>query len=573
MKRLIGKITALSLLLMTFFMYNSYAATNEENVRVRIRSPRLYNEQSSLQGYDDISVYMLEGNETKELFTLRETKLSVLLDSYFDAKFNYSSSNAYYGPYHVVLGETYESYEEASKKTEKLEEMFNADFYPQLSKDGYTIYGGNFSNKNEAIDLLDKLISDNYDAKVMNTDLKNVIVYDENNNAILMYDNNMNIYFSSYNKDEKSDMIYIDKKPYRGYIGFKIIDGARLISLNFVDLESYLYGVVPNEISASWSSEALKAQAVAARTYAVSCINPYAQYGYDMEDNQNNQVYRGYISEQKATNQAVDETKGEKIYYDNKLIQAFYHSTSGGSTENSENVWSAKLPYAVGVEDEFSNRSNSPYSQWTKSYQKSEIIKKLKDDGHDVNDLYSIEINKVSDNNRVMECIFSTDIGEIEYYKEDARLLLGLMSSWFSIGGGSVVYFTNEYTFDNKSDVEENSVPSRGGIIDSITKDYNKENVEANVKLDTGSITNTYVIDSNGTKKLTADKISVISTTGVSTLQINSSTYDYTFEGRGWGHGIGMSQYGAKQMAEEGYEYDEILKHYYTGVTIQWQKI
>lgn len=567
MRRLIRKITALALLVLMFSIYTSYAATNEEYVRIRIRSPRLYNEKSSLQGYDDISVYLLDENETEELFTLKQTKLSVFLDSYFDDDFNYSKTDAYYGPYHVVLDEDYESYDEAMDEAEKLEEMFSADFYPQLSQEGYKIFGGYFSSKKEAQSLLNELINEDYDAEAINTDLGNVIVYDEDNNAVFMYDNKLNVYFSSYNEDEGAHMIYIDKKPFRGYMGYKIIDGARLISINFIELESYLYGVVPNEISASWGIEALKAQAVAARTYAVSCVKPTPSYGYDMEDNQNSQVYGGYKSEHESTTKAVDETKGEKIYYDNKLIQAFYHSTSGGSTENSENVWSAKLPYAVGVEDEFTNRSGSPYNEWTKSYQKSEIIKKLNDDGHDVDDLYSIEITKVSDNNRVMECIFLTDIGEIVYYKENARLLLGLMSSWFNIGNGSVVYFTNEYTFDNKSDSEEKSVPSRGGIIDSISKDYNEEKVKSEISLDSGSILNKYVIDSNGTKKLKDEKISVISLKGISTLQINSS--DYSFSGRGWGHGIGMSQYGAKQMAQEGYEYDEILKHYYTGVTIK----
>lgn len=571
MKRLIGKITALSLLIMMFSIYTSYAASSEEYVRVRIRSPRLYNEQSSLQGYDDISVYLLDNNRTEELFTLKETKLSVLLDSYFDDDFNYSKTEAYYGPYHVVLGEIYESFEDAMDDAEELEEMFNADFYPQINKEGYYIFGGYFSSKKQAESLLKSLINEGYSAEVKNTDLENVLVYDKDNNALFMYDNKLNIYFSSYNEDEDAQMIYIDKKPYRGYIGYKIIEEARLISINFVELESYLYGVVPNEISASWGIEALKAQAVAARTYAVSCIKPNVSYGYDMDDNQNSQVYRGYISEHPSTTKAVNETKGEKIYYDNKLIQAFYHSTSGGSTENSENVWTAKLPYAVGVEDEFTNRSGSPYNEWTKSYQKSEIIKKLNDDGHDVDDLYSIEITKVSDNNRVMECIFLTDNGEIVYYKENARLLLGLMSSWFNIGNGSVVYFTNEYTFDNKSDAEEKAVPSRGGIIDSLSRDYNEEKVKAQVSLDSGSILNKYVIDSNDTKKLKSEKISVISSSGISTLKNNSSDSDYSFEGRGWGHGIGMSQYGAKQMAQEGYEYDEILKHYYTGVTIKWQ--
>lgn len=571
MRKFIQKITVISLLTLLFSIYTCYGAADEEFVRVRIRSPRLFNEQSTLQGYDSLTVYELDG-KPEELFTLNESKVSVLLNSHFDKNFNFVGNvdDSYYGPNHVVLGKLYDNYYEANEEAEELEEIFNADFYPQLSSEGFKVYGGYYANLKEAEALKKELVNQGYDAKAVNQDMENIILYDDNNDAIFMYSNKLNIYFSSYNSNEDSQMIKIDTRPYRGFMGFKIIENAKLISINFVELEDYLYGVVPNEISASWGKESLKAQAVAARTYAVSCINPYAAYGYDMDDNQNSQVYRGFISEKESTNEAVDETKGEMIYYKDKLIQAFYHSTSGGSTENSENVWSASLPYAVGVEDEFSNRSGSPYTEWQKSYKKDEIVKKLNDDGKNVKELYSIEIIKVSNNNRVMECIFLTDIGEIVYYKEQARLLLGLMSSWFSIENGSVFYFTNEFTYDNKVKEEVENVPSRGGILDSITERENEveEVQKTENKLDTGSVLGKYVIAASGTKKLAQEKISVISSKGVSMFDINAS--DYNFQGRGWGHGIGMSQYGAKQMAAEGYTYNEILEHYYTGVTIKW---
>lgn len=573
MRKLAQKITAVFLLTLLFSTSNCYGASGEEYVRIRIRSPRIYNEQSSLEGYENITVYELNGY-SDSLFQLEEDEVSVLLDSYFDRNFNYTpgGNKAEYGPNHVVLDDIYSSYNDAKKEAEQLEKRFNADFYPQLSTEGFKIYGGNYPGLDEAKDLQEELSGDGYAGKAVNTDMKNIIVYDGNNNAVFMYSNEMNIFFSSFNRSESCEMIKIDKKPYRGLIGFSIIESSKLISINYVDLESYLYGVVPNEIAASWGKESLKAQAVAARTYAVSCLNPYATYGYDMDDNQNSQVYMGYNSEKASTNEAVDETNGEMIYYDNKLIQAFYHSTSGGSTENSENVWSAKLPYAVGVEDEYSNRSGSPYTEWQKSYTREEIIKMLRDDGHSVRDIYSIEITKVSENNRVMECIFNTDIGEIVYRKEEARLLLGLMSSWFTIGNGSmsvsesggVFYFTNQYT----------PVPSRGGILDSIigTDSNNSDNP------DSGNLKGKYAITGSGTEKLTDGKVSVISSSGVSVLDtstssssgtVSASGSSYNFQGRGWGHGIGMSQYGAKEMAAEGFKYDEILKHYYTGVTIK----
>lgn len=552
MTKLSNKIIIISILLIFLLTSVCYAADNSEYVRVRIRYPRTHNEQATLKGYDDITAYEINNDNIVELFSFENNYISAHLDD--DSC------------YHIQLNDIYNSYEEALSYSEEFESVFGNIFYPYYDEDGFRVYAGFFSSKNDAKSLLNELNDNGYSSETVNTKYKSIIVYDNKDNMILMYDNNTNLYFSSYYDKESIDMIMIDNRPYRGYMGFKIIEDSKLISINFVELENYLYGVVPNEIVSTWGKESIKAQAVAARTYAIYNKKPYALY--DMDDNQNSQVYRGYNSEKVSTDEAVDETRGEMIYYDDKLIQAFYHSTSGGSTENTENVWTISLPYSVGVPDEYSNRSGSPYTQWQKSYTKDEIIKKLRDDGNNVKELYSVEITKVSENNRVMECIFSTDIGEISYKKENARLLLGLMSSWFEIINGNVFYFTNEYTFLN----EYKPAPSRGGgILDSIVdSDDEIEAIESFNSVSSGSVVGKNVISSNGTSKINKDTLSVISSKGVSTLKTDTSSYN--FEGRGWGHGIGMSQYGAKQMAEEGFSYKEILKHYYTGVSIRWQK-
>lgn len=542
MMKFIHRIGIIALFILLFTVSVCQAATGEENVRVRIRAPRLYNEKASLEGYEGITVYQMNGNLNK-MFTLNESKVSVFLDSY--------------NPFHVVLDDVYSSYDEACDEAKKLENNFDEDFYPCLSSSGFKVYGGCCADNNGAEELLSELESSGYSGKTVKTNMENIIIYDESDNAVFMYSNDMSIYFSSYNGGESCEMIKIDGKPYRGTIGFKISQDAKLISINYVGLESYLYGVVPNEISASWGVEALKAQAVAARTYAIYSLRPGSSSGYDLEDNQNSQVYMGVVSEKESTNNAVDKTRGEMIYYDGRPIQALYHSTSGGSTENSENVWSEKLPYAVGVDDEYSNRSDSPYSEWQKSYTKEEIIKKLNDGGNPVSQLYGIEIAEVSKNNRVIKCIFLTDIGEIPYYKENARLMLGLMSSWFTLENssgsfvsGSRFYFTNENTFEDE---------------------VNNEKTEKD-KLNAGEINGKYGITDKGINEINQKEISAISSGGVSILGTRDTgtvASRYNFKGRGWGHGVGMSQYGAKQMANEGFTYEEILEHYYTGVTIK----
>jgi stage II sporulation protein D len=566
MKRNLNKVLIMAVLLTLLSVQAVFAGSEEDiYVRIRLRFPRLFNEQVSFEGFGEIFIY----DDDDEFLSL-DNNLTLRIDTYYASNYYLSDKDGgAYGPYHaVVWDEIYSSYEDAYEVAVELEEEYDEFFYPYLIEDGYIIAGGNFADKRSAENLAEELYHDGYNAESFNGNLENIIAYNKKNRPVFMYEKDMPLYFSSYNYDEDYQMIKVDNRTYRGKIRLIIIEDFKLLTINYVELENYLYGVVPNEIPSSWGMEALKAQALAARTYAVYNIKP--RQIYDMEDNQNSQVYMGYDYEKSSTNRAVDETRGQMIYYDGKLIEAFYHSTSGGSTENSENVWYEAVPYLRGVPDEFSDNSGSPHTTWQVTYYKEDIIRQLNLDDHDVNELYGIEIKKVSENNRVIECIFLTDAGEISYKKEYARLLLGLKSSWFTVENGASFYFITEYFPISESPVEqEEGVPSRGGILDLITDGETEETGETgrDKEFEKGSLGGKYVFTDQGPKKLNREKVAFISSKGVSVIDTDSDQYN--FEGRGWGHGIGMSQYGAKQMAEEGYTYEEILKYYYTGVTVK----
>ncbi len=147
---------------------------------------------------------------------------------------------------------------------------------------------------------------------------------------------------------------------YRGNMK-AIASGSGVTLVNDVSMEDYLKGVVPCEIVPSWKSDAIKAQAVAARTYAMFHKNGYRSAGYDMTDDTRSQVYRGASAETESTNRAVIETAGEVITYGGKAIDAVFHSSGGGYTENCENVWGTTVPYLKGVPEE------KYAEQWTKS--------------------------------------------------------------------------------------------------------------------------------------------------------------------------------------------------------------
>jgi|GEM_PF-684201 len=153
--------------------------------------------------------------------------------------------------------------------------------------------------------------------------------------------------FGSFN--ERSVPVRLNGKAYRGKIEVFVNSRGSLTVVNVVPLEDYLLGVVPNELGLP-AIEAQKAQAIAARTYAVANINQFGTQGFDLLPTIRSQVYQGYSSESRMGTQAVQETRGIVGTYRGKPINALYTSTCGGRTENSENIFEFNEPYLRGVE-------------------------------------------------------------------------------------------------------------------------------------------------------------------------------------------------------------------------------
>ena len=147
-----------------------------------------------------------------------------------------------------------------------------------------------------------------------------------------------------------NDQGFISTKR-RWYRGEFIIEnrGGKLVVINNLPLEDYLLGVVPAEMPSKWNYEALKAQAIAARSYAIANRGKRASHGYDLKDTPEDQAYGGASAETATTNSAVIETKGEVITYNKKIIPAYYSASAGGHTRNSGSVWNKDLPYLKSV--------------------------------------------------------------------------------------------------------------------------------------------------------------------------------------------------------------------------------
>lgn len=195
------------------------------------------------------------------------------------------------------------------------------------------------------------LIDGNQNKLLMNLDSMTAYKLKSTKNTIAI-EINKKYYDTKTNKliirPAKNSFLSVKGKWYRGE--FIVLNNNNLTIVNDVPLEHYLLGVVPSEMPSKWNYEALKAQSIAARSYAVANLGKNGSKGYDLKDNTYDQMYGGASAETQSTNRAVAETKGIVATYNKKVISAYYCSSAGGQTKESGDVWTKNLPYIRSVE-------------------------------------------------------------------------------------------------------------------------------------------------------------------------------------------------------------------------------
>jgi stage II sporulation protein D len=215
-------------------------------------------------------------------------------------------------------------------------------------------------------------------------------------------------------------------RAYRGELRVNV-DKGRLRAINSLGLEAYLYGVVPSEMPHRWPLEALKAQAVAARSYALATRR---SGDFDVYSDVRSQVYRGIPEEEAPTNQAIDETAGLVVTYQGQVAHTYFFSTSGGRTATVTDVWpsSKPMPYLVSVADPYD--SISPYHRWGPVVLTAKAARaRLKVPGP-LRDLRPT----LTASGHVGTLIAVGPTGETEVKAGDVRRLLDLRSTWFRVG-------------------------------------------------------------------------------------------------------------------------------------------
>ncbi len=449
------------------------------------------------------------------------------------------------GPYHIQIGDSIRDYDEARDMADAL--LSNGIIAYPAFENGWYVWTGFYADSEtasqELVDLADKLGTSNL--KLVSPSSARLVVQNSHADPLLVFSDGQSRLRVLPLKANNPYVLSVNGRQYRGEFEIRRYPDSDLTVINILDIEEYLYGVVPQELEATAPLEALKAQAVAARTYAYRNLGKYSKWGFDMVNSASDQVYAGYDGEKAATNTAVDQTKGKKALYNGSLASLFYFSSSGGMTEDNVNVWGTPIPYLKSVPDPFESGDSYNYS-WSRTFTAEELKQILFLSDVDIGDILSVSIEEVSEAGRPIKLKFTGTKGQITYYRQDGRSVLQLPSNFYTINSGS----------------------------GSSTGSYTSYVITSSGGLKSVDLPGSTVVTASGTKVLGGSgAFSAVGSGGVSIISGGSSTQVkdgvYVFTGKGWGHGVGMSQEGAKGFARQGYTYDQILKHYFTGITIE----
>ena len=257
-----------------------------------------------------------------------------------------------------------------------------------------------------------------------NKKIKGLTLKKQKNKTTLFFDKNKQKIHNLKNEEKfvvrSADRrgIWVGQKRYEGKLKIFISDNYILV-VNELGIEKYLSSVVGSEMPAQWPLEALKAQAIASRTYALKQKgNSY----YDIDSTNKNQVYIGLEARTFKTKRAVESTRSLVLTYKNKLINSLFHSSSAGMTENSQDVWKNKYPYLTSVKD---FDKNNPKLRWNKKFSKSQLQKLFPKIGG----IKRIEILNVTSTGRVKNVNIHGDFGTDQISGVEIRKRMNLKST------------------------------------------------------------------------------------------------------------------------------------------------
>ncbi|MBQ3553695.1 MAG: SpoIID/LytB domain-containing protein [Clostridia bacterium] len=428
--------------------------------------------------------------------------------------------------YHAELRQAFDTYEEAwEMKSALMKEGYPA--FTAYRGGNYRVWIGVCSGKSEAQESAGGL-----DVQILPPNEKSVLVYIGDAVWMGVADDTMHLTVAPID-----GTLAVEGTGYRGSVQFMRHTTGDMTVVNVVDFDDYLCGVVPREVSASWNYEVVKAQAVVSRTFAITNLNKYKKYGFNLDATTNSQAYAGIKIEHEASNRAVKETHGEVVLYNGKPANVYFFASSGGKTGTAKDAWGGDdQPYLKSIDDPYENPEKATRARWEMRFTADELKEKLAAKDVHIGDITNVTVEySSSGSGRVIRTVFHGTNGTKEYLRENVRWVLGVYSAAFSVS-------------------RSGEAPKVKLSLSELTKSISK--MPAANRSILGSIS-------------ASGAITVKTVDTIQSLSGNAEgSGDFIFTGRGWGHGVGMSQWGAKGMAEAGFGYKEIIEYYFTGTQV-----
>ncbi len=403
-------------------------------------------------------------------------------------------------------------------------------------------------------------------------------------------------------------LLRYNNKSYRG----QFLVSSKGLLINIVDLEDYLQGVLPSEIGAKWPIEAQKVQAIISRTYALRQSFNRAARGYDVLDTVSDQVYKGAGVESAISNKAVRETTGQVLAYGSDLAFTPFHSDSGGHTANNEEVWGKNLPYLKGVAEPIAYES--PNSSWSVRIPARQVESAIAKIGGNVGKIREIRIAEVGAGGRAASLKFSGSSGAVSLRSSIFRMAIGpniLKSTMLTTGTGGIkspvpAVQIKELMNDTSESIAESEwkpedsgstaqelskipvptsdtpmSPAQEARLTKLVSDGVFNSAELMDMLKNPAKRKGYLymgIQRGGSKVPNPNSKSPVKKPLVQnqpiTLPVGGGVIPFengmfVFQGRGWGHGVGLSQWGMLALATKGWTAERILTHYYPGTAVK----
>lgn len=354
----------------------------------------------------------------------------------------------------------------------------------------------------------------------------NAVVYSKN--GVQLYAGTDTLYLRAAN-----DLMQYDSKTYKDFMKFFCKDGLMRV-INVVSLENYVKGVLPREIYPSWPEEALKTAAIVARSFAISSFSgKHDSYGFDVCTTTCCQVFGGNGSNEYAsTNAAIDATKNIVVAYGDEVALTVYNSSSGDATESAAGAWGGsedRYPYLISVKTPFETPEQYPNGVWSKEVSQKELLEYIN--------------SKSSYKGKLSGSIVSIVCEHADSGYVRKLTVTDIKGNKIEVNtSGNTRSFMGKYVNSGKFTITGNYFES-----DSTVSVLTANGVEKRQAVPYGA----YVLRAENEKP--------------QALYANYIPLSFTISGVGWGHGVGLSQFGNMTLAKNGKTYEEILAIYFPG--------